>query len=389
MGCAIYLEKLLDIPLNKTENFIARSKSKFGDKFTYEATEYVKAHNLVKITCKIHGVFEITPTNHLHSKKGGCIQCQRENATVGTEDFIKRATERHNGKYDYSLVDYIKSSIRVKIICPVHGIFEQTPNSHLKTGGCYECSGKRRKTTEEFIAQAIEVHGYKYDYSLVEYKTASTKVKIICPEHGVFEQTPQGHVSRGDGCPSCGKLSRPIRYTQEEFIEKAVAVHGNTYDLSTVEYLGCAHKIYPTCKEHGIFSQVSYRFLGGYGCPKCANRGFKYDEPCELYIHKVFKDEEFIGLKFGVSYNHLARLKVLKQFSPDLEFDTVFVEQFNTGREAFKLESAIKTKFSDLIPAINKSVMEDGYTETLPTNMLDDTLEFITKYKQLPIKSQE
>ena len=60
----------------------------------------------------------------------------------------------------------------------------------------------KKLTTEEFIRKAIEVHGDKYDYSKVEYKNNSTKVTIICPEHGEFEQVPSNHLY-GHGCPVC------------------------------------------------------------------------------------------------------------------------------------------------------------------------------------------
>lgn len=44
----------------------------------------------------------------------------------------------------------------------------------------------KRLTTEEFIKEAKETHGDKYDYSLVDYKSSRKKIKIICPKHGVF-----------------------------------------------------------------------------------------------------------------------------------------------------------------------------------------------------------
>lgn len=77
-----------------------------------------------------------------------------------------------------------------------------------------------RLTTEDFIKRAIEKHGNKYDYSLAEYVNGSTKVKIICPSHGMFEQNPSAHIRRGDNCPKCsleirGNLSRT---SKEEFI---------------------------------------------------------------------------------------------------------------------------------------------------------------------------
>ena len=57
-------------------------------------------------------------------------------------------------------------------------------------------------TTEEFIKKAREIHGDKYDYSLVDYKNAHTKIKIICPIHGEFEQAPFNHLN-GKGCLKC------------------------------------------------------------------------------------------------------------------------------------------------------------------------------------------
>ena len=53
-----------------------------------------------------------------------------------------------------------------------------------------------------FIQKAIKKHGSKYDYSLAKYKNSKTKVKIICPEHGIFKQTLNNHLS-GHGCPKC------------------------------------------------------------------------------------------------------------------------------------------------------------------------------------------
>lgn len=127
-----------------------------------------------------------------------------------TFEFIQRAKELHNNKYDYSLVDYKNNKTKIKIICPIHGVFEQYACHHLKGCGCVSCSPEKisnikKKSTEEFIKEAKEIHGDKYDYSLVDYKGCQTKVKIICPTHGVFEQQPTAHVNQEQGCPFCNK----------------------------------------------------------------------------------------------------------------------------------------------------------------------------------------
>src|SRR6478672_1334631 len=126
-----------------------------------------------------------------------------------TEVFIKHAIETHGNKYDYNKVKYINSKTKVKIICKIHGLFEQTPSNHLFGKGCKKCSTietslKLKKTTDDFIKKVIEIHGDKYNYYKVEYKNAHTKIKIECKIHGEFEQTPNSHL-RGSGCIECWK----------------------------------------------------------------------------------------------------------------------------------------------------------------------------------------
>ena len=119
-----------------------------------------------------------------------------------TEIVVAQFKEVHGDTYDYSKVVYAKAQSKVTIICPTHGEFEQSPNHHKKGRGCPDCSGLKKLTTETAVAQFKEVHGDKYDYSKVVYVNTSTKVTIICPTHGEFEQTPANH-KKVKGCPSC------------------------------------------------------------------------------------------------------------------------------------------------------------------------------------------
>jgi len=116
-----------------------------------------------------------------------------------TIDFIEKSINIHGNKYDYSLVEYVGSKMKVKIICRIHGVFEQIPTHHLNGVGC---SGNKKYTTEEFIKKATKIHNNRYDYSLVDYINTNTKVKIICKKHGIFEQTPKKHL-KGQECPKC------------------------------------------------------------------------------------------------------------------------------------------------------------------------------------------
>ncbi|MFW5847695.1 MAG: hypothetical protein ACOCVF_02135 [bacterium] len=194
-----------------------------------------------------------------------------------TNDFIKKAKEIHGDKYNYSLVNYINAQSKVKIICLEHGEFEQRGSHHLNGRGCKQCAivdraNKKRFTTNGFIKKAKEIHGDKYDYSLVNYINSQKEIKIICPEHGEFEQKPNNHLM-GKGCSKCGRkdCSNKLIYNLDDFIKKAKEVHGNKYDYSLVNYINNHEKIKIICPKHEEFEQLPYNHIQGKGCSKCIN----------------------------------------------------------------------------------------------------------------------
>ncbi len=155
------------------------------------------------------------------------------NNTSNTTNFIFKSKSIHHDKYVYDLVNYINAKTKIKIICPIHGIFEQTPNGHLSGKGCGKCVGKN-KTNEDFIDIAMNIHRNKYEYSLVEYKNAYSKVSIMCKKHGIFEQLPNNHLS-GQGCPICSesKGEKEIR----EFLNK-----NEIFFISEKTFINCKNK---------------------------------------------------------------------------------------------------------------------------------------------------
>ena len=118
------------------------------------------------------------------------------------KEFVTKARKVHGRRYAYSQVDYVNSRTPVLIVCRKHGAFPQSPNSHLNGHGCLTCAGTKQSNTAEFIEKAIGVHGLRYDYSLVNYVEALSKVEIVCPTHGAFFQRPANHLI-GQGCPAC------------------------------------------------------------------------------------------------------------------------------------------------------------------------------------------
>jgi hypothetical protein len=119
-----------------------------------------------------------------------------------TQEFIERSRKVHGDNYDYSRTKYITSDKKLKIICKKHGSFEQMPFVHLSAKGCPKCGRWSLLDTDIFKKRAFKIHGEKFDYSQVNYVNARIKIKIGCLKHGIFEQTPQNHL-KGQGCPIC------------------------------------------------------------------------------------------------------------------------------------------------------------------------------------------
>ena len=264
-------------------DFIKESKIIHGDKYDYSHSIYLNNKIKVDIICPEHGIFKQIPTKHINSKQG-CPKC----ATIRThnrqrkskEDFISESKTIHGNKYDYSLVTYNNFNENVSIICPKHGIFEQRPSNHLSGKGCKYCGGTSKLDKTLFIYKSKNIHGDKYDYSLVNYINGSTKIKIICAEHGIFEQTPNNHLSKEQGCYKC--LDRI--YNSETFIKKSMLVHNDIYNYSLTNYITIDTPVKIICKKHGIFEQKPNSHLRNIGCPSCGHINSKYEKEIISYL---------------------------------------------------------------------------------------------------------
>lgn len=253
--------------------FIKECTSLYGNKYDYSKVKYINSITKVCIVCPEHGEFWVTPNSFLNGKGCKLCGYKRISLSKrkNNEEFVRRAKIIHNDKYDYSKTEYVKNNIKVCIICPEHGEFWQTPSDHLSGCGCQKCKHYIR-TKEEFVDEASRIHNGKYDYSKINYDKTKAKVCIICPEHGEFWQLPTNHL-KGHGCPKCGyqHASEKLTYSNDEYKTKIKRIHGDRYDLTQVNYIKSVDKIDVICKKHGQFSIRAEKFLGGQGCPICGN----------------------------------------------------------------------------------------------------------------------
>lgn len=183
------------------------------------------------------------------------------------DEFVKRSNRIHNNKYDYTLSDYKNSRDKIKIICPIHGVFIQMPYNHLQGKGCNYCSRNQKMNIDEFIERANKRHNNRYNYPDNNYINSVTPISIECPEHGLFKQTPGNHL-RGVGCSKCAGNRR---LTSDEFIKTANRKHNSLYSYPNLDYKSYDSKIDIMCNKHGVFTQTVRDHLSGRGCPVCNN----------------------------------------------------------------------------------------------------------------------
>ena len=282
------LKTLRNYFLKTTEQFIVDAQKVHGDKYDYSKVDYQGAFNEVTIICPIHGEFYQQP--HVHLRGGGCSQCGietiREKLRTSFDEFVERANKIHNNKYKYPQQEIKTQHDKITIICPIHGEFKQVILSHLQGSRCARCSKCIKKDNDLFIEEARQIHGDKYDYSKVEYKTVKDKVCIICPIHGEFWQTPEDHLHCTYGCPKCHseEMRKKFNLGIDKFIEKARKIHGDKYDYSKVEYINNINHVCIICPKHGEFVQTPQKHLMGHGCPICCES--KLEREIRLFLIK-------------------------------------------------------------------------------------------------------
>jgi len=199
------------------------------------------------------------------------------------ESFIEKVNIIWNNKFDYSEVEYINGLTDIKVICPEHGLFITKPQWHLQKSQCPECSKLVRKiamtkfnqenkrlSNEDWILKARKIHNNKFDYSKTNYINATTKIIIICSEHGEHLMFPHSHIE-GHGCPVCAKIatSNSNTLTQQQFLDRVKDIPNLSFEKTL--YVSKREKVIVTCKIHGDYETTAEVLLKGGGCKKCAS----------------------------------------------------------------------------------------------------------------------
>ena len=195
-----------------TEIFKEKASKVHNNFYDYSKSIYINYRTKLLITCPEHGDFEQRIDHHLNGFKCKLCGCKEasEKILITKEIFLKRAKEIHGDEYTYPSFTPCKAKDKIKIVCKIHGEFEQSYDSHLNCKSkCPICSQQngndlKRKSLHKFISEANKVHNNCYTYENSIYKSNSTLLTITCKTHGDFLQTPSNHL-QGKGCKLCAK----------------------------------------------------------------------------------------------------------------------------------------------------------------------------------------
>lgn len=263
-GCRVCAKKMVT-----TDMFIARSKERFGNSFTYENTVFVGKDAELSINCLVHGNILVKPVHHFKYRHG-CPLCTRERFLKDRQDeLVAKAKEVHKNKYGYEKVVYGNFNDKVEITCPVHGSFWRSLHQHVYfKSNCPKCSiAASRLTMDKFLQKAKRIHGDRYDYSKVTFAKSSDNATITCKLHGDFDQRVNSHLL-GYGCKKCSIEN--LMTSRDEFIKNAIKIHGDNYGYDKVVYKGNKRVVEITCFDHGSFwLKPNAHISSRAGCPRC------------------------------------------------------------------------------------------------------------------------
>lgn len=192
------------------------------------------------------------------------------------EHLEKLSRDIHLNEYEYILdKDYYNVIDKIKIICKVHGEYEQQVRYHLDGIKCKKCVYEKMKNPkrdkEYYVKMAKTIHGDVYNYDEYEYTGYMNKGKILCEKHGYFYMSMDNHVRRKNGCRKCAneKTCSDNKITNIEFLNRCVEIHNNKYILDKVKYISMRDSVIVGCEKHGYWETSAQLFIRGCGCPKC------------------------------------------------------------------------------------------------------------------------
>jgi hypothetical protein len=120
-----------------------------------------------------------------------------------------------------------------------------------------------------FLVKFIKKFGDTWEI-LSEYKSARQEMLFKCKKcFTIVKQTPKSFLFKSN-CKNCYSRVGTGILSNDDFIKKSIAVHGNQFDYSKSKYTGNNNKIIIFCIKHSCeFLQEPRNHWIGHGCSNC------------------------------------------------------------------------------------------------------------------------
>lgn len=177
----------------RKEEFLLKARSKHGYKYEYlNLPDKLIRKDYIHIKFQ-DNVYKQNVGKHLMGKSP-----EKMTPKKTIEDFIEESKRIWGDRFDYSQTVYRGALKKVKLLDKMRGIMiEQIASLHLQG---HECKNLDK---EEFINLSKVSSDFSYGYEKCEYINSTTKVELICPQHGSFLVIPFNHLNYGNGCKKC------------------------------------------------------------------------------------------------------------------------------------------------------------------------------------------
>lgn len=226
---------------------------------------------------------------------------------------VERDFEFHE---DY---EYQRAVKHVILLCPVHGKISVAPSPFInaRKNGCKKCGDdythelQRKEGRKLFVERVARTSGIRIKNSDFDYENASTRIDMICEQHGGYKTTAdsfnQTLKNGNNGCPDCGNAKQANvqkRQAEQELIDLVETIEGVTLHPDFV-YEEARKPVAFNCHKHSKFSATPDNFKRGTRCPDCWE-----ERKGQARIAAAKKEFETIvdyldGIDFSEGYNYV------------------------------------------------------------------------------------
>lgn len=246
------------------EDFVAGARKVHGDAYSYAHATYSGAKRKLTITCPEHGDFTQVADAHLRGQ--GCPICRYlksgESNRLTQAAFISRARAIHGDRYDLSEIEYRGQMVKVKVTCTEHGPFyPQAGNFGYAGSGCPQCGYvaaglKSRGTLQDYVVRGAKSHNGRYGYRGLFYINNAAYLKVVCVEHGEFDQLAQDHV-KGIGCSSCADYGFSVSEPASLYLYRIQTTQGDFVGFGVTKDITTRHRTHSASfSKHGVSAEL-------------------------------------------------------------------------------------------------------------------------------------